>query len=166
MSQRQPPPRDSLLALQDRELLGQCRVDRYRGTGRGGQKRNTTESAVRLTLADSGVVTTCDVTRSQSKNVAIALRKLRLEIALRLRCEPPETLGFRQRPGRRDRSYALWVARVLDFLEEVGYRVGEAAGAMQSGTARLVRDLASDTGLWQAVNDARAQAGLAPLRPP
>ena len=160
------PPRDSLLALSDRELLGHCRVDRYRGTGRGGQKRNTTESAVRLTLADSGVVSTCDATRSQQKNVTIALRKLRREIALRLRSAPRGTLGFTGRPGQRDRGYAVWMARVLDALEAAGYRVGEAAAALGGGTARLVRDLASDPGLWQAVNDARLEAGLTPLRRP
>lgn len=160
------PQRDSLLELPDRRLLACCRVDRFRGTGRGGQKRNTTESAVRLVLSGSDITSTCDATRSQARNVAIALRKLRAEIALRVRCEPCERLGFEQRPGRRDPRYPLWVARVLDLLERVGYRLGEAAEKMGTGTARLARDLASDPRLWQAVNEARTRQGLAQLRPP
>lgn len=64
----------------DRELLKLCRIDTFRGSGRGGQKRNKTTNAVRLTLFKIAV--TESASRSKAQNIAGALRKLRLAIAL------------------------------------------------------------------------------------
>jgi len=64
----------------DRELLKICRVDTFRGSGRGGQKRNKTSNAVRLTLFKIAV--TESASRSKPQNINGALRKLRLVIAL------------------------------------------------------------------------------------
>lgn len=47
-----------------------------RGTGAGGQKRNKTESHVRVFHPASGASAECDETRSQHDNKAIAFRKL------------------------------------------------------------------------------------------
>ena len=141
-------------------------MDRFRGSGRGGQKRNTTESAVRVTLAGTGITGCSDDTRSQTKNLAIALRRLRKRAALRLRCEPPGAWEGRLRPGRRDGAYPLWVAAVLDVLHAADYRLADAAARMGSGTGRVVRELSSDTELWQAVNEGRRLRGLSQLRAP
>ncbi|MYJ01125.1 MAG: peptide chain release factor-like protein, partial [Chloroflexi bacterium] len=43
------------LALPDEELLAQCRFERFRVSGPGGQHRNKTDSAVRLTHEPTGV---------------------------------------------------------------------------------------------------------------
>ncbi len=53
-----------------------CRFDYYRGTGKGGQKRNKTCSAVRCTHIDSGAVGQSDDTRSQHKNKRTAFRRM------------------------------------------------------------------------------------------
>lgn len=53
-----------------------CRWDYYRGSGKGGQKRNKTCSAVRCTHIDSGAVGQSDDTRSQHKNKVIAFRRM------------------------------------------------------------------------------------------
>jgi protein subunit release factor B len=58
-------------------LLRECEVDTFRASGPGGQHVNKTESAVRLTHAPSGVVVTCREARSQHRNKADCLRKLR-----------------------------------------------------------------------------------------
>ncbi len=64
----------------DKELLKICRVDTFRGSGRGGQKRNKTTNAVRLTLFN--VAVTESASRSKAQNITSAIRKLRLAIAL------------------------------------------------------------------------------------
>ena len=53
------------------------RVDTYRDTGAGGQHRNKTDSAVRLTHLPTGTVVTAVEDRSQHKNRAVAWARLR-----------------------------------------------------------------------------------------
>ena len=67
----------------DDELLGECEVDTFRSSGPGGQHVNKTESAVRLTHRPTGLVVTSRAARSQHRNKADCLRKLR-ELVARL----------------------------------------------------------------------------------
>jgi len=53
-----------------------CRWDFYRGSGKGGQKRNKTDSAVRCTHIDSGAVGNCEEHRSQLRNKMEAFRRM------------------------------------------------------------------------------------------
>lgn len=47
-----------------------------RGSGRGGQKINKTSSCVQLIHIPSGIVVSCQATRSQSENRELALQEL------------------------------------------------------------------------------------------
>jgi peptide chain release factor 2 len=69
-----------LLPETDEELLRECEVDTFRSSGPGGQHVNKTESAVRLTHLPSGLVVTSREERSQHRNKAVCLRKLRERI--------------------------------------------------------------------------------------
>lgn len=53
-----------------------CRFDYFRGTGKGGQKRNKTSSGVRCTHKQSGAVGVSDDTRSQHDNKKIAFQRM------------------------------------------------------------------------------------------
>lgn len=156
--------RTELLELDDKSLSQHCRTDRLRGSGRGGQKRNVTESAIRVVHDDSGIFAFSDATRIQQQNRKIALKLLRFELALGLRCSPPQTFCWKQRPNEKNDRYPLWVADVMDILHAAEFRVGDAAKVMGLSTNRLNKELQKDSRLWQAVNHCREKAGLSALK--
>ena len=166
-----------LLPLPDRALLDQCEVDRYRASGPGGQKRNVSDSAVRLRHRPSGLAAQAHESRSQHENRARALRRLRRAIALGARAPapapgepPPPELRPLAAPGRagaihrRDARYLPAVAALLDLLEAHGGALAPAAAAGGIGSARAARLLGRDPAALAAANSVRARRGLRPLR--
>ena len=65
----------------DEDLLRECDVETFRSSGPGGQHVNKTESAVRLKHRPSGVVVISRQERSQYRNKAIWLERLRKKVA-------------------------------------------------------------------------------------
>ena len=156
--------RDELLALEDDELLRHCRCDTFRASGPGGQHRNTSDSAVRLPLEDTEVTAIASEERSQHRNRARAVKRLRLQSALNLRRDPAPSWDGPWKPGARDRQYAVFVAHVFDALAATEYRVSDAAKLLEVSTGRLVRTLAADTTLWARVNQEREKRDMKPLK--
>lgn len=65
------------LALDDAALLAECDEEFYTAGGPGGQHRNKTESGVRLTHRATELSVSATERRSQARNRAAALERLR-----------------------------------------------------------------------------------------
>lgn len=57
-------------------LARDCDVTPYKSSGPGGQKKNKTESSVRVTHRPSGLTRIATESRSQSRNRALALQRV------------------------------------------------------------------------------------------
>ncbi len=76
--------------LSDVALLAQCRVGTGRTGGPGGQNRNKVETLIELTHTPTGVESHAGERRSQMENKRMALRRLRLALAVQARTGVPE----------------------------------------------------------------------------
>jgi hypothetical protein len=159
----------------DATLLSECDVDTYRASGPGGQKRNKTESAVRLRHRPSGLSVIAEESRSQRENRDRALRRLRQMLALRLRLPAPDDgvpesvqacIDKRGRldVGRRDARYLPAAAAVLDVFVAANGSMADTAKRLGISTGNLSAFLTGDDDLMLEANRIRAGFGLRPLR--
>lgn len=70
-------------------LLAECEVTAYRSSGPGGQKKNKTESSVRVRHLPTGIVRIATESRSQSANKLRALERVREALEARARKPRP-----------------------------------------------------------------------------
>src|SRR5262249_27351203 len=144
-------------------------------SGPGGQKRNKTDSAVRLRHLPSGQIVIAEESRSQHENKARALKRLRAAFALHLR-EPINTadsspeiiVRHRDAQGRivvprRHDEYWLVHAILLDALEAAGGEIRRAADLLGLTTSRLSAALTDDDKIMAEANRIRKTHGLKPL---
>ena len=176
------PTRDDYLRLSDDKLLAECTVETYRASGPGGQHRNKTESAIRLTHRPTGVAVTATERRSQHENRHRAIARLRKAIAVRIR-EPIAPCATAGVPGRapsaltqaiadpawprisqRSDTYLVVAAQVLDHVEFCEGKMSDAALRLGTSTASLVKFLSLDDDLWEEANRIRHRFGQKPLR--
>jgi len=168
--------------LTDEQLLAQCEVDTYRASGPGGQKRNKTSSAVRLRHLPSGLLVIAEESRSQHKNKAKALQRIRRALFLELReALPAERLNqefiaalpdysssrdieARLHLGVKNPLFWPTVGVVLDVLVAVESRVSDAATLLGISTGNLIDFLETDPKVWQVANQWRSRFGQKPLR--
>lgn len=157
--------RDRLLRLSDEALFKACRFETFRATGPGGQHRNKTDSAARLTLRDHPDIAASAVgSRSQHRNRREALKQLRFEIALNMRRPEPAPWTGEWTISRRNALYPLMAATILDALEKHDYQVSDAAKDLGLSTGKLIKILSHGPKLWAKVNRERQSRDLHPLR--
>ena len=157
--------RDIFLALDDAGLSAKCVITFTKGSGPGGQKRNKTSSAVKVELPELGVSAADCTERSQFRNRANALRKLRLALACQYRilpAVPPENMQC----SMTSEAYPLWVAKVLDVLEAANGDCRTAAATCGITFSALLKKLYRDPQLWQHIQRRRQETGLPALPRP
>ena len=161
-------PHPSCLA--EEELLKQCTWWADRRSGPGGQHRNKVQTAVVMEHQASGVRAEASERRSQPDNRRLAIRRLRLALAVQVRS--PELLAapsalWQQRAPRGRLSVsaehpelACLLAEVLDRLATVDYALADCAQFFGVSSSQLVKLLRSWPPALAHVNALRAQRGL------
>ncbi len=156
--------RNSALSASDDELLAACTMDFFKSTGKGGQKRNKTSSAVRLIHRPTGVAVTDCSERSQHRNRQAALQKLRLAIALQCRATPA-AMPANPECGVTNAAFFLNMAQLIDMFYACNgnhFQVAETLGLSASKTVKI---LAKEPQILNAVNTIRQSHQLGPLHP-
>ena len=157
-------------------LLEQCLVRRTRHTGPGGQHRNKVETAIEIVHTPTGITTFAAERRSQEANRQVAVFRMRLLLAIRLRAVeaaeviPSKLWSSRCRNQRiscneTHEDYPTLLAEALDAVDAKEYDVRRAAAALGCSTTQLVRFIARNSEAWTSVNAERVSRGLNRLQP-
>ncbi len=121
----------------------ELRIDTYRSSGAGGQHVNKTDSAVRLTHLETGIVVACQNERSQHKNKAMAMKILRsrlYELELEKQKEKMESFHKTKKDiawGSQIRSYTLHPYRMVKD-HRTNLEVGNADGVLDGDIDRFI----------------------------
>src|SRR5687768_14745632 len=157
----------SIRLLTEDALLAQCRVEHFRGSGPGGQKRNKTSNAARIVHEPTGLVATATESRSTKENHLYALRRLRLKLATELRepidlatFAPPDWFltirrGAAIEASHRHPLYAAAAGLVLDLLAALNGNPAAVAVNLGVSTTAVVKFLEGEPHLWTAANKIR-----------
>ncbi len=111
----------------------EIKIDTYRSSGKGGQKVNKTDSAVRITHLATGIVVACQNERSQYKNKATAMKILKSRLYEKLldqkRAEMDRFYGDKGEIawGNQIRSYVFQPYQMVK-----GLRTGAETGNLQA----------------------------------
>jgi hypothetical protein len=162
-------------ALPAEQLLAECELRQLRRSGPGGQRRNKVETAVVLRHRPTGVKAEANERRSRAENRSVALYRLRLNLALEIRCSrapgaaPGVLWQARCRGGHIDVSAAhddfpALLAEALDLIAAWDADVKAAATALCCTASQLVKLLKKESRAMALLNGWRRERGLHPLQ--
>jgi len=171
-------------ALSDEQLLAQCDFSQGRASGPGGQHRNKVETKVTLLHRPTGISAQASERRSMIENKRMALRRLRLRLAVEHRCPvPPGEIGSALWKSRRQvgrdaqgrasgrivcnpdhHDYPALLAEALDVIDAAGGDIHKAATRLEVTASQLVKLIKDHPPALVKMNMERAARGEHPLR--
>lgn len=171
----QKPATEHPAALPADVLLKQCEETRGRKSGPGGQHRNKTETAIQLTHQPTGITAAASERREQAVNRKVALRRLRLQLALSQRGyfdvmnEPTPLWTSRTADGQihvnpRHPDWPAILAELLDVLEQKNWEPRRAGVLLEVSASQIVKLLKQEPKALAYVNEHRQHKGKRPLR--
>lgn len=163
-------------ALDPEALLAQCRIEHKTSGGPGGQHRNRNKNSVWISHPPTDIHAHATEERHTEDNKRIALKRLRLALAVHHRVHVPageirsELWRSRTKDGRiilssKHADYPSMLAEALDVLDAAGYDHKKAATRLDVSPTQLIRMIAEHPPAMVMVNERRAQRGDRPLRP-
>jgi hypothetical protein len=156
-------------------LAAECDFVATRRSGPGGQNRNKVETAVILTHRPTGISAEAAERRTQGENRGAALFRLRLRLALEVRCpaggigtdayHPTDLWARRCHGGRISHSdFPAVLSEALDILAENAWDPRRAAQVLGCTASQLIKLLKDEPRALALVNDRRHAMGLHALQ--
>jgi hypothetical protein len=165
-----------LAALSEEDLLKECQIGKGRGSGPGGQHRNKVETQVTITHVPSGIAARAGERRSAEENRRVAIRRLRLALAVevrnavpsgdvrsplwRTRCSPDGLIACN--PAHPD--FPALLAEAMDVLAAANWDPRKAALRLCCSPSQLIKLLKDHPPALEAANQARRARRLHPLK--
>jgi hypothetical protein len=155
-------------------LLRDCEIRHGRRRGPGGQHRNKTESAVNLLHTPTGIEGQAAERRSQFDNLRVAVKRLRVNLALEVRTASlaeaaPTSLWLSRRHDERiacnpdHDDFAPLLAEALDVVFAHHGHIPGSARQLGVTSSQLIKFLKQESRALLRVNQERQRLGLRSL---
>jgi hypothetical protein len=162
-------------ALEPVRLLADCDVTRTRRGGPGGQHRNKVETAVVIAHRPTGVHGEAAERRSQADNQRMAIFRLRVNLALKVRSHHPaksnpsqqwqsRVQGGRISVNSSHDDFPALLAEALDRIAEQQFDLKAASQSLQCTASQLAKFLKQEPRALAIVNGERTKLGLRSLK--
>ena len=157
------------------QLLKDCQITRTKGSGPGGQHRNKVETAIVIEHLPTGIRGQASERRSQDLNQTQAQFRLRVQLALEVRC-PFDVASASQALWRQrcpkgkinisatHEDFPALLAELLDVLTHHQFQISAAAETLNCSVSQLVKFCALEHRCLQQLNQHRRDLGLRELR--
>ncbi len=153
----------------DTAILKTARMDVFKGSGRGGQKRNKTSNAIRLTL--SHLTVTESAARSRAANINGAIRKIRMAIALDVLQATKNRNKFKKLPEEirihlqtdlmrinpKNPIFPIFIGSLIDVYIKHKGEIGAIAQEFQTNTSQIRKFIDRNSFLLESLKELRRQ---------
>jgi hypothetical protein len=149
--------------LEDEDLLKLCQRKNFRDSGPGGQRRNKVETGVQLTHLESGLVARAAERRHQNENFEMALKRLRIELALNLRCDWQQVSALWQQRcsggkvvcSENHHDFAGLLCECLNVLQLHEYDIKKCAVLLSLSSSQLIKFIKKSPPAFEKLNQQR-----------